>query len=114
MNFNLILEGKKEFYPNLNNKIYNILLVDNSKKIIFMIEFFSNFIKSQKKNVNVNHFLGCDFEFNRVRKKERDVALFQINLEVDNLNTGQIFVFYPPELNKEQNNTLIKLLTNNQ
>jgi len=112
MNFNLILEGKKEFYPNLNNKIYNILLVDNSKKIIFMIEFFSNFIKSQKKNVNVNHFLGCDFEFNKVSKDKKEVALFQINCEKDNDNIGYIFIFKPTEIDSKQQKILIKLLTN--
>lgn len=107
----MILYGKDEFYPGLNNKTYNILSCDNSEKIKIMITFFNNFINNQNKNTNVRHYIGCDFEFNRVRKQERDVALFQINLEIDNNNTGQIFVFYPPELSKEQTNVLIKLLT---
>ena len=107
----MILYGKDEFYPGLNNKTYNILSCDNSEKIKTMITFFNNFINNQNKNTNVRHYIGCDFEFNRVRKQERDVALFQINLEIDNNNTGQIFVFYPPELSKEQTNVLIKLLT---
>jgi hypothetical protein len=111
MNFNLILEGKKEFYPKLNNKIYNILLVDNSKKITFMIEFFSNFIKSQKKNINVNHFLGCDFEFNKVSKEKKEVALFQINCEKDNDDIGYIFIFKPSEIDFKQQTILIELLT---
>ena len=106
------LYGKNEFYPGLNNKTYNILSCDNSEKIKIMIDFFNNFISNQNKNINIKHYIGCDFEFNRVRKHERDIALFQINLEIDNQDTGQIFMFYPPELTKEQNNILIKLLTN--
>jgi hypothetical protein len=39
MNYDLILDGKKEFYPGLNNKKYNILSVDNSNKINFRIIF---------------------------------------------------------------------------
>ena len=77
-----------------------------------MITFFNNFINNQNKNTNVKHYIGCDFEFNRVRKQERDVALFQINLE-NNSNEGTLFIFYPPELNKEQLEVLIKLLTDN-
>jgi len=112
MNYDLILDGKNEFYPGLNNKKYNILLVDNSNKINFMCNFFTNFINNQNKNINIKHFIGCDFEFNRVQKKEKDIALFQINLEIENENIGTIFVFYPPELTIQQNNVLIKLLTN--
>ena len=112
MNYDLILDGKNEFYPGLNNKKYNILSVDNSNKINFMCNFFNNFINSQNKNTNIKHFIGCDFEFNRVQKTQKDIALFQINLEIENDNIGTIFVFYPPELNGQQNNILIRLLTN--
>lgn len=54
MDYTLVLEGKNEFYPKLNNKTYNILLVDNKKKIKYMIDYFKNLlnykIKIQKKN----------------------------------------------------------------
>lgn len=52
-----------------------------------------------------------DFEFNSVSKTNREIALFQINLENDS-NIGMIFVFYPPELSKSDTNILIKLITN--
>jgi len=77
-----------------------------------MIQYFKNFIENQKKNTNIKHFIGCDFEFNRVQKIHRDIALFQINLE-NNLNEGTIFIFYPPELNNEHLKILIELLTDN-
>jgi len=111
MNYNLVLNGTKEFYPGLNNKKYNILLCDSIIKINFMISFFESFISNQMKNPKNKHFIGCDFEFNRVQKTNKDIALFQINLENDE-STGTIFIFYPPELNKEQEKILIDLLTN--
>jgi len=112
MKFNLILEGKKEFYPKLNNKIYNILLADNNEKITYMIDFFSNFIKSQDISKNVKHFLGCDFEFNKVSKEKKEVALFQMNCEKDNDSNGYIFIFNPSEIHVKQEKILIELLTN--
>lgn len=112
MKYTLTLDGKKEFYPNLNNKTYNILLVDNNEKINFMTEYFKKFIEDQNKNLKEKFYLGMDFEYNRVRKTERDIALFQINLERDNSNEGVIFVFYPPELSKQHLNVLIELITN--
>jgi len=111
MKYDLVLNGINEFYPGLNKKKYNILLCDSLIKISFMINFFKNFITSQMKNPTNKHFIGCDFEFNRVQKNNRDIALFQINLENDE-SIGTIFVFYPPELNKLQNSILIDLLTN--
>jgi len=111
MNYTLVLEGKNEFYPNLNNKTYNILLVDNKKKIKYMINYFKKFIELQNKNIKEKFYLGMDFEYNRVSKTSRDIALFQINLENDS-NEGVIFVFYPPELSKSEMDILIKLITN--
>ena len=32
MNYDIILKGKQEFFPKLNNKTYNILKVDDKKK----------------------------------------------------------------------------------
>jgi hypothetical protein len=113
MDYTLVLEGKNEFYPNLNNKTYNILLVDNKKKIKYMIDYFKKFIELQNKNIKEKFYLGMDFEYNRVSKTSRDIALFQINLE-NNSNIGMIFVFYPPELSKSDMDILIKLITNEQ
>ena len=114
MKYTLTLEGKKEFYPNLNNKTYEILLVDTKDKIDFMCNFFKNFINQQNKNLEKKFYLGMDFEYNRVRKTERDIALFQINLENDIDDKGTIFVFYPPELNKNQLDVVIELITHRQ
>ena len=111
MKYTLTLEGKKEFYPNLNNKTYNILLVDTKIKIKYMIDYFKNFINLQQKNIKEKFYLGMDFEFNRVRKTDKDIALFQIILENDN-NDAIIFVFYPPELNDSEIGVLIELITN--
>lgn len=112
MKYDLILNGQNEFYPGLNNKKYNIMLCDSKDKLNFMTQFFKIFIENQKKNIKIKHFIGCDFEFNRVQKLSKDIALFQINLENDS-KEGTIFIFYPPELNKEQLEVLIKLLTDN-
>jgi hypothetical protein len=76
-----------------------------------MIDYFKKFIELQNKNLKEKFYLGMDFEYNRVRKTERDIALFQINLENDS-NEGVIFVFYPPELNKQEMSVLIELITN--
>ena len=112
MEYTLILNGKDEFFPKLNNKKYNILLVDDVKKIEFMINFFDIFIKKINNNIKKKYYLGMDFEFNGVSKAIRNVALFQIILDSDDMDDGTIFVFYPPELNKNQTDILISLLTN--
>jgi hypothetical protein len=111
--FDIILKGSKEFYPNLNNKKYLILKVDDEPKQNFMSDIFEKFIQNQNKNINQNHWIGIDFEFNKVRKAERDVALMQINLENDS-DTAYIFVLYPPELNKRSHDLLLKLITHKQ
>jgi hypothetical protein len=110
MNFDLVLYGKNEFYPGLNKKTYNILKVDSKQKINFMIDHFKNFIHNQKSNPNEKHYLGIDFEFNKISKGERDVALMQINME-NKLDKGFIFVFYPPDLTNGDKKVLIDLLT---
>ena len=104
---NYKLKGSKEFYPKLNIKTYNILLANSTDKINKMINIFKNFIKSKYNN----KFIGLDFEFKRVTKQTREIALMQINLEFDN-NKADICIFYPPALNTNQYNVLIKLLTN--
>lgn len=108
MKYDLILKGENEFYPKLNNKIYQVLLADTKDKIEFTIDFFKKFIK-----IKGNKYIGVDFEFNKVSKDEREVALCQINLE-DDSNIGNIFVFNPNEFNKNQTNIYIDLLTNNE
>jgi len=110
INYDLILSGKDEFYPDLSNKKYYILKIDNTKKEEFMIKTFNNFIINQNKNPNEKHYIGIDFEFNKISKTDRDVALMQINLENDSDN-GMIFILYPPKLKQNNIKILIKLLT---
>ena len=110
MNWDLTLKGHKEFYPKLNNKTYLVLKVDNEHKQNFMGGIFMKFIENQNKNINQNHMIGIDFEFNKVRKAERDVALMQINIENDS-NTAYIFILYPPELTPKNHEILINLIT---
>lgn len=110
--WNLILSGKKEFYPGLNSKTYYILKVDNNINIKHMNNIIKKFNLSSK-DISNKHYLGIDYEFNKVSKTDREVALMQINLENDS-DDGYIFVLYPPELSKENNQILLDLLTNNK
>ena len=110
MEFDIILNGKTEFYPNTNTKTYYVLKVDTKKKEDYMRNYFIKFIQNQLNNPLIKHYIGIDYEFNRVRKTERDVALMQINLE-NNLDQGYIFVLYPPSLSKINLDSLIDLLT---
>jgi hypothetical protein len=102
MNFNLTLYGKEEFYKNLNNKTYYILVVDNNEKMNFMNEKFKEFN-------NEKTIIGLDFEFKKVSKNEREIAIAQINLENHN-NNAYIFIFYPPKLKNKI--LLLNLLCN--
>ncbi len=108
--WNFILSGKKEFYPGLNSKTYYILKVDSDVKIKHMNNIIKKFNLSSQ-DISNKHYLGIDYEFNKVSKTDREVALMQINLENDS-NDGYIFVLYPPELSKENNQILLDLLTN--
>jgi hypothetical protein len=114
MNFNLELNGNKEFHPKcssfISNKKYYVLKVDKKEKETFMNNRFIEFIKNQEKNKAIKHYIGIDFEFNKVSRESRDVALMQINLETDQNNIGMIFVLYPPDLS--DNKSLISLITN--
>ena len=109
MNFDLKLEGKKEFYNNINNKTYFILKVDNQQKENYMYNKFITFSNNLKANPNEKHYIGIDFEFNKVSKDNKDVALMQINLENDS-KFGYIFLLYPPKL--KNINRLIELVSN--
>lgn len=110
MNFDLILNGTDEFYPGLSNKTYYILKVDTPEKINWTSSFFSQFILNAQQGKS-KHYLGIDFEFNKVGKGDRDVALMQINLESDDTNDGYVIVLYPPELPKPDLDILINLIT---
>jgi len=104
MNFNLVLKGKEQFYRKLNNKIYNILVVDNKEKLSYMNKKFKEFN-------NDKTIIGLDFEFKKVSKESKEIALTQINLENDSKD-AYIFIFYPPKLNKKGLGRFIRLLTN--
>lgn len=82
-------------------KNYKLYLVDNKNKINSMINYFNKFKLTENKKASL------DFEFNK-----GEIALFQICLE-NKSNKGIIFIFYPPELNKNQLQVLIELLTDN-
>lgn len=110
INWNLILKGTNEFYPGLNSKTYYILKVDSSTNANYMCDIIKEFNLSSTNTLN-KHYLGIDFEFNKVSKGDREVALMQINLENDS-SIGYIFVLYPPELSKVNNLILIDLVTN--
>ena len=105
-----ILYGKDEFYKGINDKLYKIYKIDSSNKEIFMVKVFKYFLKHQKLNTTEQHYVGIDFEFNKISKTFRDIALMQINIE--NLSpTAYIFIFNPLNLTSKSNKTLIKLLT---
>jgi hypothetical protein len=101
-----ILYGKDQFYNNLNNKIYQIYKIDTLEKEIYMINIFNQFIK----NKNKKNIIAIDFEFNKVSKTTRDVALMQINLE-NTTDIGYIFILDPAKLKKVNYKILIKLIT---
>lgn len=98
----MIIKGKEYFYDNLNNKEYKILICDNKKKINEMINYINYFLK-----INYKKYLAIDFEFNNINNK-REIALCQINLETN--DNGKIYLFYPPDLNKNQLKIFKKIL----
>ena len=104
MNFNFILEGRNEFYKGLNNKTYNILVVKDKIQLKFMNKKFKEFN-------NENTIIGLDFEFKKVSKDNKEIALMQINLE-NNTKNAFIFIIYPPALNNKGIRRLRKLLCN--
>jgi hypothetical protein len=102
--FNLILSGKDNFYKKLNDKKYHVLVVQNKLQIKFMSKKFKEFN-------NKHTIIGLDFEFKKISKDTKEIAITQINLE-NNLNDAYIFIFYPPNLNNKCMNRFIKLLCN--
>ena len=107
MKYDKILIWKNEFYTN-NNKTYYILKVDTLDKQNYMGNFFNELLKKNDKL-----FIGIDFEFNKIRKKDRDIALMQMNIE-NGTDIGNIFIIYPPDLTKENKNMLLKFITNKE
>ena len=95
-----------EIYDKFNKKKYKIYVAKNDAKIEHMINYFNYFIEFKN-----TKYIGIDLEFNKVSRNLRDVALIQLNLEIENDNNGVIFVLDPKILNKNQLNILIKLLT---
>ena len=83
---------------------YETIVCNNKENINKMINYFITFMK-----IKSNKYVGIDFEFNRI-KNQRKIALFQINLETNNVKT--IFMFYPPHLTEQQIGVLKDLLTN--
>jgi len=104
--FDLELYGIKEFYPKLNKKKYLVLKIDTNEKEKYMVERMKEYILGKK--TTMSRFLAMDFEFNKVAKNNRDVALMQINME-DDSDIGMIFIIHPPTLNNQS--ILIELLT---
>lgn len=105
--FDLELYGKNEFYPKLNNKKYLVLKIDTIEREKYMVDIIKTFLKKTTKR-----FIAMDFEFNKVTKNNRDVALMQINME-DETDTGMILILHPPSLNNQTMALpiLIELLT---
>ena len=103
----MIINSNDYFNKKLNiNKEYKIIVVKTENDMKNMISYFSDFDNLNNKD----KMIGLDFEFNS-SPEGKQIALFQINLETDN-NKGQIYLFYPPDLNDDQLIILIKLLTN--
>ena len=95
-----------EIFDEHNKKIYNIYVAKDKHKINIMINYFNYFIELKNKK-----YIGIDLEFNKVSRTNRDVALIQLNLEIENNNNGIIFVLDPKILNNNEKNSLINLLT---
>jgi hypothetical protein len=90
---------------NENNKKYKIIICKDAANISFMIQYIEKYLKLTEERI-----IGIDFEFNRV-KNSREVALCQINMEIEKINEPYIFMFYPPDIMKISN-IFIELLTN--
>lgn len=101
------IKSKKYFNDKIKwKKNYEIIVIKTLKDVEEMILYFLSFInlKTTKK------MIGLDFEFN-ASPEGKQIALFQINLESEDKD-AKIFLFYPPDLNKDHMKVLIKLLTN--
>lgn len=95
-----------EIFDEHNKKSYKIYVAKNKNKIDEMIKYFNFFIELKEEK-----YIGIDLEFNKVSRTDRDVALIQLNLEIENNNNGIIFVLDPKILSNSEKEILIKLLT---
>ena len=102
--FNLILKGKDELKIS-TNKIYNVLVVTNSKQEDYMNEIYDKFLL----DINIT-YMGIDFEFNKVAKTNKEVALMQICLYNNDIN---VYIFIIDPNNISNKDKLIKLLIKN-
>ena len=93
-------DSNKEIMNSQSKKKYYVLVGNNKENIKLIDLFHKEFIKLKSPK-----YLGLDFEFNT-----RKIALMQINFESE-LSDNFIFVFYPPDFSKSQNQNLINLLT---
>jgi hypothetical protein len=89
-----------------NNKKYNIIVVNNNDTQKILLE---QLIKFKKKNT----MIGLDFEFKKVSKESREVALAQINLE-NHRKEAYIFICYPPKLSEKTISAFIDILTDDK
>ena len=105
-----IMLGKNLFYKNINNKQYRIYKIDNEQKENFMIKIFKWFVNHHKKNSSNKHYIAIDFEFNKISKGDRTVALMQINLE-NELDIAHIFILNPNILKSSNLSILIKCIS---
>ncbi len=80
-----------------------IIICKNNKLNRYLEKYINDFIKIN----NNSKIVGIDFEFNRVKDK-REIALCQINFTIDNIDKSDVFLFYPPYIDK---NIFRKLLT---
>ena len=101
-----ILNGKEYFYPGLNDKIYEVIICDENKKIIDMINYFKQYM-----NLPYLKLVGIDFEFNNINNK-RHIALCQMNFDTKEKKSF-IYLFNPTDLSIEQLNVFRNLLNNN-
>jgi hypothetical protein len=97
LNPDKILYGKDLFYENLNSKTYNIYKIDDKIKEKFMVKILIWFARHSKKFKEHKHYIGIDYEFNKISKGDRTVALMQMNLE-NELNIGHVFLLNPETL----------------
>ena len=104
MDYNFIIEGNTKFFKNLNDKLYHILVINSKKKLKLMNKKLKEFNNEQS-------IIALDFEFKKVSKNFKDIALVQLNLE-NNTKNAYIFIFYPPDLNKKGKHRFSKLLYN--
>ena len=102
-----IIDGKKWFYPKLNNKIYKLTIGNNKNNLNRVFNILDEYLNKAKKYQD--NLVGIDFEFNNINNK-RHIAMCQINLE-NTSNDANIIFFYPKDLNSNQMKSFKRLLT---